>query len=344
MSDSLPVSVVRVNENVAHPDSSSQSASAIAASSMERRRSGRWFAAFCALLALTAAGIALAAPGLRPRVGAAADRWLGAGNAVSLLLTPSAAIEAGWRGAREEAMQALSARLGDITARLDRLDTAQQATAADITRTVAELRADRATGETLSRATDVLSRQIEDLRATTTAIEARARAAGLLALALRLRRDIDAGLPIDRDVATMAAGGPYPGAINRALQQLQAISDGAPTMRDLADEFDRVIARIAARSGSGTTWANTGWSRFTALFGGGAPLENPGLIEHMRALAMNGRFSEAASELEKSDEGDIGADWAARVRERATAVSASQALLAYSLAAYDNAFAIAGTQ
>ena len=70
----------------------------------------------------------------------------------------------------------------------------------------------------------------------------------------------------------------------------------------------------------------------------------PRLIEHLRALAVDGRFSEAASELEKSDEGDIGADWAARVHERAAAVSATQALLAYSLAAYENAFAIAGAQ
>jgi hypothetical protein len=81
-----------------------------------------------------------------------------------------------------------------------------------------------------------------------------------------------------------------------------------------------------------------------ALFGGGLPPESARLIEHLRALAVDGRFSEAASELEKSDESDIGAEWAARVRERAAAVSATQALLVYSLAAYENAFAIAGAQ
>jgi hypothetical protein len=344
MSDAAPLAVVPVNQDIRAPDQNQVPQPAISVSPKERQRDGRWFHSICALLALMAAGVVLAAPGLRPPVGAAADRWLGAGNSVSLLLTPSPAIEPGWQRAREAAMQALSARLGDITARLDRLDVAQQATAGDVAHAVAEFRADRATSETLGRAVDDLSRQIQDLRATTTAIEARARAAGLLALALRLRRDIDAGLPIDRDVATLAAGGPYPGAINRALQQLHAISDGVPTMRDLADEFDRVIARMAARSGAGTTWTNTGWNRVTALFRDGVSGESTRLIEHLRALAVDGRFSEAASELEKSDEGDIGADWAARVHERATAVSATQALLAYSLAAYDNAFAIAGMQ
>jgi hypothetical protein len=344
MSDSVPLAVVPVNENIRAPDQNPVPQPTIAVTSKERRRSGRWFPAVCALLALTAAGVALAAPGLRPRVAVAADRWLGAGNAISLLLAPSPAIEAGWRQARAEAMQALSARLGDITARLDRLDVAQQATADDVTRAAVELRADRVTGEALTRSVDDLSRQIGDLRDASLAIDARARAAGLLALALRLRRDIDAGLPIDRDVATLSAGGPYPGAINRALQQLHTTSDGTPTMRDLADEFDRVIARMSARSGAGATWANTGWSRVAALFGGGLPPESARLIEHLRALAVDGRFSEAASELEKSDESDIGAEWAARVRERAAAVSATQALLVYSLAAYENAFAIAGAQ
>ena len=344
MSDAAPLAVVPVNENMPDPDKMPPSAPEIAVTSKERRRSGGWLPAVCALLALNAAGVALIAPGLRPRVAMEADRWLGAGNAVSLLLAPSSEIEAGWRQAREEAMQALSARLGDINGRLDQLDVAQQATAADVMRAVAELRTDRVTGETLSRASDSLSRQIGDLRDASIAMDARVRAAGLLALALRLRRDIDAGLPIDRDVATLTAGGPYPGAINRALQQLHATSDGVPTMRDLADEFDRVIARMAARSGAGATWANTGWSRVMALFGGGVPAEDAKVIEHLRALAVDGRFSEAASELEKSDEGDIGADWAARVHERAAAVSATQALLAYSLAAYENAFAIAGAQ
>lgn len=344
MSDSVPLAVVPVNENIPVPDKTSPSEPVIAVTSKERRRRGRWFPAVCALLALTAAVIALVAPGLRPRVAVEADRWLGAGNAVSLLLAPSPAIEAGWRQAREEAMQALSARLGDITAQLDRLEVAQQATADEVTRAVAELRAERATGDTLSRAVDDLSRQIGDLREASIAMEARVRAAGLLALALRLRRDIDAGLPIGRDVATLAAGGPYPGTINRALQQLHATSDGTPTMRDLADEFDRVIARMAARSGAGATWANTGWSRVAALFGGGAPPEDARLIEHLRVLAVDGRFSEAASELERSGESHIGADWAARVHERAAAVSATQALLAYSLAAYENAFAIGGAQ
>jgi hypothetical protein len=310
----------------------------------KRRRGGRWFPAFCALLALLAAAVALAAPTLRPVIATAADTWFGGGNLVSRMLAPSPALEAGWRQAREEAMQALNAHLADYTARIDRLATAQQATAADVARAAADLRADHTTSEALSRAVDELSRQTKELRQVTAGVDGRVRATGLLTLALRLRRDVDAGLPIGRDVSALAVAGPYPAAIDRSLQQLRHINNGVPTMRDLADEFDGVMARLSARSDATTSWASRGWTRLGMLFGGTVPAGGARFIDHLRALASDGRFSEAADEIQASTDSDLGAAWIARVRARATAVVAIQALLAYSLVAYENAFATAASE
>jgi hypothetical protein len=124
---------------------------------------------------------------------------------------------------------------------------------------------------------------------------------------------------------------------------LRRINDSAPTMRDLADEFDRVMAQLTARNAAGASWASRGWSRMAAVFGGGAPAGDTGVVEHLRALAMDGRFTEAADEIAASGDADLGAAWVARVRIRATAVVATQALLTYSLAAYENAFAASGS-
>ena len=306
------------------------------------RRGGRWFPAFCALLALMAAAVALAAPALRPEIAATTDAWLGQNNAVSRLLVPPPSLEPAWHLARDEAMQAVNAQLGDFNARIDRLVAAQQAATADLARAVADLRSDHAAGESLGRAVDALSRQTRDLGSATAALDGRIRATALLTLSLRLRRDIDAGLPIGRDVAALMAAGPYPGPIDSALQQLRYVNDGAPTMRDLADEFDRVIARFAARADAGSSWASRGWTRVASLFGGPVAAGDTTFARHLRALATDGRFSEAADEIAASSDADLGADWVARVRARAAAVISTQALMAYSLAAYENAFAASG--
>jgi hypothetical protein len=306
------------------------------------RRGGRWFPAFCALLALMAAAVALAAPALRPEIAATTDAWLGQNNAVSRLLVPPPSLEPAWHLARDEAMQAVNAQLGDFNARIDRLVAAQQAATADLARAVADLRSDHAAGESLARAVDALSRQTRDLGSATAALDGRIRATGLLTLSLRLRRDIDAGLPIGRDVAALMAAGPYPGPIDSALQQLRYVNDGAPTMRDLADEFDRVLARFAARADAGSSWASRGWTRVASLFGGPVAAGDTTFAWHLRALATDGRFSEAADEIAASSDADLGADWVARVRARAAAVISTQALMAYSLAAYENAFAASG--
>ncbi|MEJ0019339.1 MAG: hypothetical protein WDN25_22865 [Acetobacteraceae bacterium] len=314
---------------------------AIAAVPMRRRH---WLPVTCAALALCFAAVALSAPGLRPRITLLADDLLGQGNMVSLLLSPPLALEPAWQQARIEASQALNAALGDYTARLDRLAAAQQATAADLARIAADMRRDRASAETLARTVDDVSRQAGELRAAAGAIEARVRATGLLALSLRFRRDVDAGLPLDRDVAALLASGPYPAPLERALRQLRGGSSGMPTMRDLGDEFERVAGEVAARANGGTSWLAGGWNRVGALFGVAATTDALRQVERLRALAADGRFSEAASELEASDAADIGAAWTARVRMRAQAVLAAQAMLGYALAAYENAVAVASVK
>lgn len=326
--------VVPINENIPPPTQPAVAESSSEPAPVRERRHGdRWFTAVCVLLALLGAAISLAAPGLQPRLVASADAWLGRDNAVSRLLMPVRP------PMLEEAMQGVNAQLAEYGARLNRLAATQEAISADIGRTVADLRADHRTTESLSRAIDDLSQQTRQLRATTSAVDAKVGAAGLLTLTMRLRRDLDAGLPLDRDLAALAVGGPYPPAIDAALQQLRGVRDGAPTMHDLAEEFDRVIAALAASSEAGASWASRNWTRVAALFGGSAPTGSSRLIQHLRALAADGRFTEAANEIMESEAADLGMAWAARVRTRATAVLATQSLLTYSLAAYESAFA-----
>src|SRR6185312_15938153 len=107
-------------------------------------------------------------------------------------------------------------RLAEADARVDRLVATQQTTNADLARALAELPATHAVGETLSHTVDRLSQQTDELASTMASLDARVRAAGLLTLTLRLRRDIDAGLPIGQDVAALAATGPYPARSDRA--------------------------------------------------------------------------------------------------------------------------------
>jgi hypothetical protein len=300
---------------------------------------GRWFPALCGVVALMATVVTLAAPTLRPAISRLANAWLGTDNAVSRVVAPSPEADAGWRMAREQAMQALDGRLAGYTARLDRFAATQQVTNNDVARAVAALKADHSTSDALVRAVDDLTRQTKELHAAAVALDGRSRAVGLLTLSLRLRRDVDAGLPINHDYAALTATGPYPLAVDRALQQLRQLNDGVPTMRDLADEFDQVIARFAARSDATGSWSERGWARISRLFGGGASSGNAALVAHLRALAVDGRFSEAAEEISASSDADLGTEWAARVRARARAVVAAQVLLNYALTAYDAAYA-----
>jgi len=294
----------------------------------------------CALVALLAAIATLAAPTLRPAIVHLADAWLGERNAVTLLLAPPSEQEQRLATVREAATQVLTAGLADYDARIDRLVGAQQAANADLSRAIADLRQDHASSEMLARTVDRLSQQTAELGSAVTSLDGRVRAASLLTLSLRLRRDIDAGLPIGRDLSALEATGPYPAPVERGLAELRRFADGVPTMRDLADEFDGVMARFRAQSAAQGSWASRGWSNLTALFTGGPKDGNARLVEHLRALAADGRFSEAADEIAASADADLGAEWVARVHARAIAVVATQAVLGYALAAHENAYAV----
>ena len=286
----------------------------------------------CALLAVLAAAAALAAPVLRPALAHLAGTWFGQQNALARLL--ASPIEQQLT-ARDVEVRELTRRLAEADARVDRLATAQKTTNADLARALAELPATHAVNQTLSNTVDRLSQQTNELSSNMASLDARVRAAGLLTLTLRLRRDIDAGLPIGADVAALAETGPYPPRADRALAALKPLADGVPTMRDLADEFDGVTARLRARSDD-TSWSARSWSRITALFGGGS---GGPFVQHLHSLAIDGRFSEVAEELSASPDADLAADWIARVHARADAVVAAQILLDQALSAHQAAYA-----
>jgi hypothetical protein len=317
------------------PISSAAETSPVAAENLPlaaARPRGRWLPAFCAILAVIAAVAALAAPVLRPSLAHLAGVWLGQQSVLARVLASPVEQQLATRSAE---VSELTRRLAEADARVDRLAAAQQTTNADLTRALAELPKARAIDETLSRTVDRLSQQADELGSTMASLDARVRAAGLLTLTLRLRRDIDAGLPIGADVAALLATGPYPARSDRALTALKPLADGVPTMRDLADEFDGVTARLKARTDD-TSWSARNWSRITSLFGGtgGDPF-----IQHLRSLAIDGRFNEVAEELSASPDADLAADWVARVHARANAVIAAQVLLDQALAAHQAAYA-----
>lgn len=293
---------------------------------------GRWLPVLCACLAVLAAIATFAAPALRPALAHLAGSWLGEQNAVARLLASPIEQQLATRDAE---VRELTRRLVEADARVDRLAAAQRTTSTDLARAMAELPATRAVNETLSHTVDRLSQQTNELASNMASLDARVRAAGLLTLTLRLRRDIDAGLPIGQDVAALTATGPYPPRADRALAALKPLADGVPTMRDLADEFDGVTVRLRARA-EDTSWSARNWSRITSLFGGTSG--NP-FIQHLRSLAIDGRFNEVAEELSTSPDADLAADWVARVHARASAVVAAQVLLDQALSAHDSAYA-----
>ena len=312
-------------------DATSPAAADISPPSPVRPR-GRWLPVFCAVLALLAAVAALAAPVLRPALAHLAGTWFGQHNALARLLASPVEQQL---AARDDELHELTRRLAEADARVDRLVATQQTTNADLARALAELPATHAVSETLSHTVDRLSQQTAELASTMASLDARVRAAGLLTLTLRLRRDIDAGLPIGHDLAALAATGPYPARSDRALAALRPLADGVPTMRDLADEFDGVTARLRARTDE-TSWSARNWSRITSLFGAGGG--NP-FIQHLRGLANDGRFNEVAEELSASPDADLAADWVQRVHARASAVISAQILLDQALAAHQAAYA-----
>ena len=306
------------------------------APSLPPRRRRRLLPVFCATLAVLAALVTLAAPALRPAIAHLADAWLGHQNPITHLLSAPSDLEQRL-AAREAELRDLTTRLAAADARVDRLAASQRTANADLDRALAAMSGTRAADETLSRTVDRLSQQADELASNMVSLDARVRAAGLLTLTLRLRRDLDAGLPIGQDVAALSAAGPHPARADRALGDLRRLPDGVPTMRDLADEFDGVTARLRARSDADTSWPGRSWSRLTTLFGASG---NGAFVEHLHQLAMDGRFNEVAEQLNASPDADLAADWVARVHARATAVVAAQVLLDEALAAQQHAYSV----
>jgi hypothetical protein len=281
----------------------------------DRRRRGGWFPALAAVVAVLGAAVALAAPSLRPALDAQATKWLGPGNPVSELVAPAPVVTAPPEPVVTQAM--LSSSLVDYDARIKALHAAVDRTAS------------------LSATVTELSQRAERLRSANAVLEARARAGGVLALAVSLRRGIDAGVPIGQECAALRAAGPFPAAVDQALAQVTAIADRVPTMRDLADGFDVVQSRAATGS-EGSVWTG-----LRNAMGFGEPSADEIVLQRLRALAMAGRFSEAATALETSPMAGLGTEWVAMVRARTTAVVGTQVILNYALQGTATAFSAA---
>jgi hypothetical protein len=328
--DALPVQQPDVRPVAAAMAGDGAAGKAIAA-----RRGGRWFSLFCAVIAVAAATVALAAPWLRPRLDTDARRWLGAGNIVSRLVTPEPAAAPAPAAAVAEA--ALRAQLASYDQRIRAMSDSLAAMRDELTHAVASLRASAVGNAALPAAIDGLNQRADRLQSAGAVLEARARAGSVLALAVGLRRDVDAGVSIERDCAALEATGPYPGPVDHALQELTQLSAGIPTMRDLAEAFEPVQARLAVRTASSSF--SRGWARLKSWFGPSPQAADDVLLEHVRALAADGRFSETANVLEASEWAAVSADWVAMVRARATAVVATQVILTYALDATEAAYA-----
>jgi len=318
------------------------------------RRTGRMFSAICALIATAAACVALAAPWLRPQVDSRARLWLGADNLVSRLVAaeppavlaprvaeaapPAVPASAPATGLTEEALRAT---LAAYDARIQTMSESMRTLSDEVTRAVTALQAGTVAADSVSGTIADLGQRADRLQAAAEAMEARARAANVLALAVALRRDVDAGVTIDRVAAALKAAGPYPPAVDRALAQLMQFTAGIPTMRDLGEAFEPVYGRMVVHvQGSALS---RGWLRVKTLVGLAAQSSDDAVLEHLRALVTDGRFSEAANVLETSDLAPLGADWVAMVRARATGVVATQMILNHALQATEAAYAADAT-
>ena len=151
--------------------------------------------------------------------------------------------------------------------------------------------------EAAARALDGTRDRFDRLDAQVATFDARVRATGLVVTAGQLRHDIEAGAPLNDDLVAIGSSGPLPAPVQRALDQLSQAERGVPTARDLAVGFETLDAEIGAhRSGQGS------WTSLGGLFGSAAPDRET--LDRVRALAAEGRFSEVADLLERSEWAD----------------------------------------
>lgn len=288
---------------------------------------GRLLSVLCLLGSVAAACVTLTAPVFRPWLAAALSDAMGPDFGPVQWLTPpppeAPPID-------PTPLRLIAALRADVTA------LGRDIRAID-TRLTALDTADRNAIQTLNAAIGDLTRSTEQFDATARKLSAQSHAAGLIALAARLQRDLDVGAPLSAAVEALRANGPYPPAIETALGQLARTVDGVPTMRDLLIGFEALATHIAAGAVGDQGWAERGWARLTSLAGGTAESEPPRL-EQLRRLTAAGRFNEAATLFAQTPWAGLAAEWIARVHRRADAAIAVRAVASYALAAHQSAF------
>jgi hypothetical protein len=174
-----------------------------AAKQAKPHRSNHWFAALCAVVALLAAVVALAAPALRPQADALARKWLGPDNPVSRLVAPAAAASVSADPAVTE--EVLRASLAGYDTRIQTVSDSLRGMENELTGAVAALHAAADGTASLSAAMKELRQHTDRLQSANAVLEERARTASVLALAVNLRRGIDAGLPVGEECAALHA-------------------------------------------------------------------------------------------------------------------------------------------
>ena len=287
----------------------------------------------CAIISVVAAVMVLLAPALRPALSDVAAAWLGQDNGVSRLLLPDAPVQA----RTEQRIASLEQENADLRQRLTGLtdESAAMRRQAAALQDVLDQMSKAVGGQNLPNALGALVQQTRQLKTTGAALGARVQATGLIALSLRLRRDLDGGLPVEADRTAIAASGPFPAEIDKALEQLRGVGDVVPTMRDLAVGLDAIIARVAAREAAGQSWGTDGWKWVSSFVW--TPAGSPPLSRQLVALAAEARFSAAADVLEASPIAASAKGWTIQVRNRAQAVVATQQIMSYALQAYESA-------
>jgi hypothetical protein len=291
-----------------------------AAAAAPAPRRGGWLAPFCAVIALAAAAVALAAPSLRPWLAEQSNASLGdAAAPLARLLTPETAAD--------RAIAELAPRLASLEAETLRLRLEVRQFDRRIAEVLDQTRDTQANSRAATRLVEDAVRRAESVEAASRALFARVRATALLAAVTRLRRDVDAGTSLEEAIALLDLNGPYPADVNEALSTLRQVATGVASMRDLALDYEAVDQAIAAEIGQD----GSGWSRLRALFGSN---DDPrvSFLQRLRQLAADGRMAEAASLLTHSPWRARAEAWIDRVEDRTEATLAARTIAAYAVA------------
>lgn len=291
------------------------------------RSRGNRLVGVLAVVSILAAGISLTAPALRPELERIANEWFGADNPITAWLLPPHPPNDMERdlAALLPRVAQLEAGLRGVSGELRRLDSRLAEAGSTLHEGLGSI-------DSIARMAQDALRRTEGIEAASQDLTNRIRAASLLALATRLRRDIDVGAPLAESALLLALYGPYPPAVERAIEDLTRIPDGAPTMRDLAAGFEVLETRIQAVAGLDSSWSARSWNRVRSLFGAAPTDLETAIGERLHALAGEGRFMEAADLLERSPWKELGAAWIGQVRDRASAGRAAQLVMAHAVA------------